>query len=159
MLLNTHLHIDHVLGVKFIKDTFGFSTCANKLDEYLLAEAPRYSEALGFKRIQQPPAIENPIEDGDTISFGKTELKALHTPGHSPGGMCFYCEKSSVVFVGDTLFAGSIGRTDLPGGSLEQLLSGIKSKLLTLPSGVKVYAGHGHSSTIEYEKHNNPFLL
>lgn len=159
MLLNTHLHIDHVLGVKFVKDTFGFSTCANKLDEYLLAEAPRYSEALGFKRIEQPPAIEKPIEDGDIISFGNTELKALHTPGHSPGGICFYCEKSRIVFVGDTLFAGSIGRTDLPGGSLEQLLSGIKSKLLTLPGDVKVYTGHGHSSTIEYEKHHNPFLL
>lgn len=157
-LINTHLHIDHVFGMKFIKDTFGFSTCASELDSYLLAEAPRYSEVLGFQRIEQPPAIESSIKDGDVIKFGNTELVALHTPGHSPGGMCYYCESAGVVFVGDTLFAGSIGRTDLPGGSLEELLAGIKSKLMVLPGNVKVFTGHGHSSTIDYEKHHNPFL-
>lgn len=157
-LINTHLHIDHVLGVEFIKNTFGFSVCANKEDEYLLAEAPAYSEALGFQRINQPPAIQEDIKDGDVITFGNTTLKALHTPGHSPGGMCYYNEKDAVVFVGDTLFSGSIGRTDLPGGSLDELLDGIKSKLLVLPSKVKVYTGHGPSTTIEYEKHHNPFL-
>lgn len=157
-LINTHLHIDHVFGIKFIKETFGFSTCANKDDEYLLAEAPRYSEVLGLQRIEQPPALEENILDGDVIKFGNTSLKALHTPGHSPGGMCYYCEQDSVVFVGDTLFSSSIGRTDLPGGSLDSLISGIKSKLLVLPGKTKVYTGHGPSTTIDYEKHHNPFL-
>lgn len=157
-LINTHLHIDHVFGVQFIKDRFGFSTCANKADEYLLAEAPSYSQALGMQKIEQPPAIEEHIGDGDIIRFGNTKLLALHTPGHSPGGMCYYSEEDMVVFVGDTLFSGSIGRTDLPGGSMKDLISGIKSKLLVLPGKVKVYTGHGPSTSIEYEKHHNPFL-
>lgn len=157
-LLNTHLHIDHVFGIKYIKEKYGFSTCANKLDEYLLAEAPRYSEALGLKKISQPPAVEENISDGDIIRFGNTELKAISTPGHSPGGMCYYNKKSEILFSGDTLFEGSIGRTDLPGGSIEQLLNGIRTKLLTLPGRVKVYTGHGPDTTIEYEKYNNPFL-
>lgn len=158
-LLNTHLHIDHILGVKFIKETFGFSTCANKDDEYLLAEAPAYSQALGLQRIDQPPAVEEYLKDGDLIYFGETVLRAIHTPGHSPGGMCYYSEADSIVFVGDTLFARSIGRTDLPGGSLEELLSGIKDKLLILPGNTAVYTGHGPSTSIEYEKHHNPFLV
>lgn len=157
-LLNTHLHIDHIFGIRYIKEEYGFSTCASKLDEYLLAEAPRYSEVLGLEKISEPPAIEEYINDGDIIKFGNSELKAISTPGHSPGGMCYYNKESAVLFSGDTLFEGSIGRTDLPGGSREQLLNGIKTKLLTLPGKVKVYTGHGPDTTIEYEKFNNPFL-
>lgn len=157
-VLNTHLHIDHVFGNAFIKKEFNLSVCASKFDEYLLKEAPRYAVELGLGLMEEPPAIGDGVLDGDVIEFGNTSLRAIHTPGHSPGGMCYYCEESKILFAGDSLFAGSIGRTDLPGGSQEKLVYGLKTKVLVLPGDVKVYTGHGAETTISYEKYHNPFL-
>lgn len=157
-LLNTHLHIDHVFGNSFINEEFGLKTIAEKSDNYLVEEAPRYAAMLGLQGIEAPPAVGEFISDGDVVSFGNTELKVIHTPGHTPGGVCYYCENAKVIFVGDSLFEGSIGRTDLPGGNYDDLINSLKSKVIVLDEDVKVYSGHGQSSTIRYEKHTNPFL-
>lgn len=157
-LLNTHLHIDHVFGNKFVKEEYNLGAYAEKADEYLIDEAPRYAAILGLKGIETPPALGGYVKDGDEIRFGNTILRAIHTPGHSPGGLCYYCEKDKLLFSGDSLFAGSIGRTDLPGGDYNSLVSTIKSKVMVLDEDVKVYPGHGPETTIGYEKHTNPFL-
>lgn len=157
-LLNTHLHIDHVFGNSFINEEFGLKTTAEKSDNYLVEEAPRYAAMLGLQGIEAPPAVGEFISEGDIIRFGNTELKVIHTPGHTPGGVCYYCEKDKVIFVGDSLFEGSIGRTDLPGGSYDDLIDSLKNKVIVLDEDVKVYSGHGPASSIGYERHTNPFL-
>jgi glyoxylase-like metal-dependent hydrolase (beta-lactamase superfamily II) len=105
-----------------------------------------------------PVDIDSFLDDGSTLRLGKEEIKVIHTPGHSMGGICFYVPASGFVLTGDTLFRGSIGRTDLPGGNQRQLILAIRSKLLTLPRETRVYPGHGPSSTIGEEAHSNPFL-
>ncbi len=157
-LLNTHLHIDHVFGNTFIKEEFGLKTIAEKSDNYLIEEAPRYAAMLGLQGVIAPPEVGEFIREGDVVAFGNTELQVIHTPGHTPGGVCYYCKKDKMIFVGDSLFTGSIGRTDLPGGSYDQLISSLKEKIIVLDEDVKVYSGHGQSTTIGYEKHTNPFL-
>jgi glyoxylase-like metal-dependent hydrolase (beta-lactamase superfamily II) len=156
--LNTHLHIDHVLGNQFVKDEFGLLTSAHKADEFLLAEAPNYAVRLGLENVVEPPAMGEELNDGDTIKFGNSELKVLHIPGHSPGHVVFYNEKQKFVIAGDVLFRESIGRTDLPYGNYEQLIQGIKNKLLVLADDVVVYPGHGPTTTIGHERNKNLFL-
>ncbi|WP_372754541.1 MBL fold metallo-hydrolase [Labilibaculum sp.] len=156
--LNTHLHIDHVLGNQFAKDQFNLLTQAHKDDEFLLAEAPNYGLRLGLENVVEPPALGKLIKDGDVITFGNAELKVLHIPGHSPGHVVFYNEAQKFVIAGDVLFRESIGRTDLPYGNYEQLLEGIKNKLLVLDDDVDVYPGHGPATTIGHERSNNLFL-
>jgi len=107
-------------------------------------------------RFGDKPSIDGFLKEGDTVAVGKLKAEVLHTPGHSPGGICF--NFGEAVFVGDTLFAGSIGRTDLPGGNYEMLIDNIKRKLLALPPHTKVYCGHGPATTIGFEKESNPFL-
>ncbi|WP_421920585.1 MBL fold metallo-hydrolase [Marinifilum sp.] len=156
--LNTHLHIDHVLGNQFMKDEFNLLTCAHKDDEFLLAEAPNYAIRLGLENVVEPPAMGIAIEDGDVIEFGNSKLKVMHVPGHSPGHVVFYNEEQKFLIAGDVLFRESIGRTDLPYGNYEQLIEGIKDKLLVLDDEVEVYPGHGPSTTIGHERNNNVFL-
>lgn len=156
--LNTHLHIDHVLGNQFMKDQFGLLTHAHKDDEFLLAEAPNYGLRLGLENVVEPPKMGQAIADGDIITFGNSELKVLHIPGHSPGHVVFYNEKQKFVIAGDVLFRESIGRTDLPYGNYEQLIEGIKNKLLVLDDEVEVFPGHGPSTTIGHERGKNVFL-
>ena len=156
--LNTHLHIDHVLGNQFVKDEFGLLTHAHKDDEFLLAEAPNYAVRLGLENVVEPPAMGGAINDGDTIEFGNSALKVLHVPGHSPGHVVFYNEEQKFLIAGDVLFRESIGRTDLPYGNYEQLIEGIKTKLLVLSDDVKVYPGHGPGTSIGHERRNNVFL-
>ncbi|MCT4603106.1 MAG: MBL fold metallo-hydrolase [Marinifilum sp.] len=156
--LNTHLHIDHVLGNQFMKDEFDLLTCAHKDDEFLLAEAPNYAVRLGLENVVEPPKMGETIKEGDVIKFGNSELKVLHVPGHSPGHVVFYNAEQKFVIAGDVLFRESIGRTDLPYGNYEQLIGGIKEKLLILDDDVEVYPGHGPSTTIGHERNNNVFL-
>jgi glyoxylase-like metal-dependent hydrolase (beta-lactamase superfamily II) len=156
--LNTHLHIDHVLGNQFMKDEFNLLTCAHKDDEFLLAEAPNYAVRLGLENVVEPPKMGETIKEGDVIKFGNSELKVLHVPGHSPGHVVFYNAEQKFVIAGDVLFRESIGRTDLPYGNYEQLIGGIKEKLLILDDDVEVYPGHGPSTTIGHERNNNVFL-
>lgn len=157
LLLNTHCHVDHVLGNKFVFDLFGLKPCFHRLEEKLLHAAVYYAEAVGV-RYELSPQAERFLEQGETVSFGQSALKCLFTPGHSPGSLSFYSENEGFVIAGDALFNGSIGRTDLPGGDFDTLIASIKNELLTLDDGVKVYPGHGPATAIGVERMNNPFL-
>lgn len=156
-LLNTHCHIDHVLGNKFVADTFGVPLEIHEEDLQVLRAVPTYSAAYGFPQYQEV-LPEKFLKEGEHVKFGETELEVLFTPGHAPGHVVFYHPGTKVVIGGDVLFQRSIGRTDLPGGDFETLLQSIRAKLFTLPDDVTVYPGHGPSTTIGEEKTSNPFL-
>lgn len=158
-LLCTHLHLDHVFGCMFIKETFGVGIEANPADEFWLEQAPYQARSFGFNYNEKIPPIEKPVFDGDIIKFGNLELEAICVPGHSPGSLAFYCKEKKVLFSGDILFQGSIGRADLQGGNFEELKENICNRLFILPDDVTVYPGHGQSTTIGYEKKNNPFFI
>ena len=157
-VLNTHLHIDHQFGNKFMFDAFGIAPEAGEEDEFLLATANSQAEMFGLPYTEIPQKLDKYITDSQIIKFGDSEFIALHTPGHSPGSYCLYCEKAGVVFAGDVLFSGSIGRTDLPRGDYATLIKSIQNRLLPLPDFTVVYCGHGPTTTIGEEKQNNPFL-
>jgi glyoxylase-like metal-dependent hydrolase (beta-lactamase superfamily II) len=157
-LINTHLHIDHIFGNEWAARTFGVLPQAHQADEFLIEQAVAQARLFGIYEEVKPQALGNYLNEGDLIRFGNQELQILHVPGHSAGSLCFYSEKESCVIVGDVLFRGSIGRTDLPGGNYAQLISQINSKLLTLPDETTVYSGHGISTTIGQERRTNPFL-
>jgi glyoxylase-like metal-dependent hydrolase (beta-lactamase superfamily II) len=155
--LNTHCHIDHVLGMQFIRDKYMLETYVHREELKALHNAPLMGDLFGWK-VEALPSPENLINDNDIIRFGETELIALHVPGHSAGSIAFYNEGSAKVITGDALFAGSIGRTDLPGGDYDTLISSIREKLFSLPPETMIYPGHGESSTIGHELENNPFF-
>ncbi|NDV58449.1 MBL fold metallo-hydrolase [Bacteroides sp. 519] len=157
-VLNTHLHLDHIFGNPFMLKEYGLSPEANKADEFWLATAPQQSRSFGFKLPEDPVPLGKYICDGDIISFGNTQLEAIHVPGHSPGSIVFYSKNDGVMFSGDVLFQGSVGRADLAGGNFDELREGICSRLLVLPNETIVYPGHGGSTTIGAEKLENPFL-
>ena len=157
-LLNTHLHLDHIFGNPFMLKEFGLSAEANKADEYWIDEAPKQSRMFGFQLQEEPVPLGKYLHDGDIITFGHTKLEAIHVPGHSPGSTVYYCKEEKIAFGGDVLFRGSIGRTDLPGGNYNQLITGIREKLFRLPEDTVIYSGHGPSTTIGFEKKQNPYL-
>ncbi len=157
-LINTHLHIDHQFGNKFIYDTFKIKPEACADDEFLLENMVNQARSFGLTVNETAQSLGGYIKDNQEIKFGNTTLTALHVPGHSPGGIAFYIKNEGVLFSGDVLFQGSIGRTDLPRGDYSTLIGSIQEKLLPLPDSTVVYAGHGHSTTIGEEKKNNPFL-
>ena len=157
LLLNTHCHLDHVFGNRFILEEYNLSTWCHKEDEYNRENAVKQAVSFGLS-IEAPPAPSGFLTDGQKVSFGSTELTALHVPGHSLGSLAFYSRKDSVVFTGDALFAGSIGRTDLPGGDYGTLIKSIRTKLFTLPTDTMVYPGHGNKTSIGAEIKTNPFF-
>ena len=157
-VLNTHLHLDHLFGNPFLFKEYGLRPEAGQQDEFWLAQVSSHSRMFGFRYDEEQPALGRYICHGDKISFGNIELEAIHVPGHSPGSMVYYCRKENCIFSGDVLFQGSIGRADLAGGNFDELREGICSHLFVLPEDTKVYPGHGHSTTIGYEKKNNPFF-
>ena len=154
-VLNTHGHSDHIGANDAVRDATGAPLYIHAADENMLTD-PRANLSLfmGSKIISRP--AEYHLKEGDILHFGDIELKVLHTPGHSPGGVCFVGD--GVVFSGDTLFAESVGRTDFPGGSMSQLLSEIKEKLMKLPDDTVVYSGHGPVTTIGWERQYNPYI-
>lgn len=156
LLLNTHCHIDHVLGNKFVKDTYKVHLLIHRIEESVLKAAEVYAPSYGFHTYTHEPA-DAYLEEGDHIRFGNQSMTVLFVPGHSPGHVAFYDEKNRIVIGGDVLFYNSIGRTDLPGGNHEQLISSIHSRLFVLPDYVRVYPGHGPETTIGFEKKTNPF--
>lgn len=156
-LLNTHGHLDHLLGNAFIKDTYQLTPEMHQADEELMKHSPDFADNYGFS-LKQPPDVGRYIEEGDRFHLGESELVSLHIPGHSPGSVVFICHKQQLVFSGDVLFAGSVGRTDLPGGNYEQLVNGIQQKLMTLKDNYQVFPGHGEPTTIGAERKNNVFL-
>ena len=158
-LLCTHGHMDHVFGVDTMFDEFGLKPEIHREDEELLRNVDQQTRdmmGVGFDRAI--PAVGRFLEDGDTVNFGSHELRVIHTPGHSPGGVVFYCEEEHVVFTGDTLFRMSVGRTDLHRGSWPQLKESLSGKLATLPHDTVVYPGHGPCSCIGDEVKMNPFF-
>ena len=157
LLLNTHCHIDHILGNKFIFDMYGLKPQFHKGEVHLLEAAVAYAPQLGM-RYELSPVPEVFLGEEGTVSFGNTTLKLIFAPGHSPAHLCFYNEKDNFLIGGDVLFAGSIGRTDLPGGDFKTLIDNIEQKLMLLPGDCVVYPGHGPATTIEREKLTNPFL-
>jgi len=156
MLLNTHGHIDHVLGNSFIKDRFKVKLYIHRRDEPVLKAVSAYSSNYGF-HLYHEAVVDDYLDEGHTIGFGNQQFKILFVPGHSPGHVAFYNEKEKVVIGGDVLFQNSIGRTDLPGGNFDTLIQSIHEKLFTLPDDVTVYPGHGPKTSIGYEKVSNPF--
>lgn len=156
-LVNTHCHIDHVLGNKFVSDKYGLPLISHKGEAVVLAMQPQISTMYGIA-YDPSPSITEFLDDGDTLEFGNTKLKVLFTPGHSPASISFYNEEARILIGGDVLFQGSIGRTDLPGGDFDTLARSIKEKFYVLPDEVKVFSGHGESTTIGEEKRTNPFV-
>ena len=157
-LLNTHLHLDHIFGNPFMLKEFGLKAEANQADEFWIDEAPKQSRMFGFQLPEPPVPLGTYLHDGDIITFGHTELEAIHVPGHSPGSLVYYCAAEHCMFSGDVLFQGSIGRADLAGGNFDELIEHICSRLFILPSETVVYPGHGAPTTIGTEKAENPFF-
>ncbi|HEX5890492.1 MAG TPA: MBL fold metallo-hydrolase [Pyrinomonadaceae bacterium] len=164
----THAHLDHVGGVAALKKLKPDAKInLHKADEFMYVDLPEQPAWIGIPRSQwvalgfdfeEPPPVDEYWTDGQTYNVGELKFEVLHCPGHTPGHVVLYAPHERKVFVGDVLFAGSIGRTDLPGGSMEQLLDSIKNKLLSLDDDVTVYSGHGPLTTIGEERLTNPFL-
>lgn len=157
LLLNTHCHIDHVLGNKFIFDTYGLLPQFHKGEEPVLNAVVSYAPQMGF-RYEVSPLPEIYLEETGKVKFGTSEMELIFAPGHSPAHLCFYNKEDKFLIGGDVLFYQSIGRTDLPGGNYDQLISSIREKLFMLPDDTKVYPGHGQPTNIGFEKQFNPFL-
>ncbi len=156
-LVNTHCHIDHILGNRYIFEKYGLKLHAHKAEIPVLAAAEISSKIYQIN-YDPSPEIESFIEEDEVIEFGETKLEVLFTPGHSPGSVSFFHRESKQLIGGDVLFQGSIGRTDLPGGDFDTLIASIKNKLFPLGEDVIVYSGHGPSTTIGNEQKINPFL-
>ena len=153
-IINTHGHFDHVTANAELKKATGAELMIHAQDAPMLADAARSAAQWGLPAGESPPP-DRLLEDGDTITVGTITFTVLHTPGHTPGGICLHTD--GVVFVGDALFAGSVGRTDFPGGDYDTLINSIRTKLFQLADDVKVYAGHMTTTTIGREKKSNPF--
>lgn len=156
-VLYTHGHMDHVSGSAWLKSTFGAKIYGSKKDDMLLSTAVEHGKAFGLQ-VEKPAEIDENITEGTEIEVGEESIECIPVPGHSPGGFSFVHHESASVFCGDSVFAGSIGRTDLPGGDYDILLRSIKEKILKLPAHYKLFPGHGESTSIEEELKTNPFF-
>jgi glyoxylase-like metal-dependent hydrolase (beta-lactamase superfamily II) len=158
LLLNTHCHLDHIFGNRFVLERYNLKPFANEYDEMNRKDAVQHAMLFGLS-MDNPPEPAGFLTDNQKITFGSTELMALHVPGHTLGSLAFYSKENDCVFTGDALFAGSIGRTDLPGGDFDTLIKSITNKLFVLPPETVVYPGHGNETTIEKEMKSNPFFV
>lgn len=155
-LLNTHCHIDHVLGNNFVKEKYQVPFLIHQKDEPVLRSVKAYAPSYGFN-LYQEALPDNYLSEGDRVLFGNTVLEVIFLPGHAPGHIGFYHKESLSLVSGDVLFEQSIGRTDLPGGDFNTLIKSIHEKIFTLPDDVVVYPGHGNTTTVGEEKISNPF--
>ncbi len=156
-IVATHAHIDHVRAIAPLKDEYGCPVLMHAEAEAMLRTAPQQAMMMGL-RFGKVPEVDRHITDGEVLEVGSLRLHSLYTPGHAPGHLAFYAEEQGIVFSGDALFAGSVGRVDLPGGSMEVLMQSISERLLTLPDETRVLSGHGPETTIGQERATNPFL-
>ena len=156
-IIHTHGHIDHVLGINFIKQTYGIQAMMHPDDLQVFRGSKEFGRMVGLE-IEQPSDPEMHLEDNQTLELGSTRFTVLHVPGHSPGSIALYQKESGIVFTGDALFRRGIGRTDLMGGDYMTLVQSIQKRLFTLPGDTVVYPGHGESTTITEEKEENPVL-
>lgn len=156
-VLQTHAHFDHTFGLPFVHRTYGLKPIFHKDEADVYRQMPSMAARFGLNMGGGMPAIGQLLSDGDELLLGTTAVRLIHTPGHTPGSSVFYIPDAGLLFSGDTLFRESIGRTDLPGGSYEDELNSIKNKLFCLPDDTEVLTGHGPSTTIGWEKQNNPY--
>jgi hydroxyacylglutathione hydrolase len=156
-IVNTHAHIDHVLGIAALKRKYNIPFYLHRLDEPVLKAVKSYASNYGFAVFDEPE-IDHYLVEGESVTFGNTTLKIIFVPGHAPGHVAFVNDEQKFVIGGDVLFHLSIGRTDLPGGDHATLLSSIRTQLFTLPDEYQVFAGHMQSTTIGFEKKHNPFF-
>ena len=157
-LVNTHCHFDHIWGINYCRKTYAIPFYAHAADLFLIENAAESGSHFGVE-VDPVEAPEHFLNEGDLVEFGNSRLELFHVPGHAPGSLVLYQPEQQFLMVGDVLFRGSIGRTDLPGGSYQQLVDNIHQKLMNLPDDVVIYSGHGPETTIGYEKKNNPFLI
>ena len=158
LLINTHCHVDHILGNKFVFEEYAKKPVIHKEELVILTSANDYSKFLNL------PAPDSPepdrfVEDNELICFGNSSVKVIFTPGHTPGHISLFSEENKFIICGDVLFNGSIGRTDLPGGDYLTIIRSIKTRILTLGDDIKVYSGHGEPTTTGKERNTNPFLI
>lgn len=159
-ILLTHVHIDHTFGIEAIKELSPLlPVLANKGDTGLAMTRMQQAQMFHLPYKLTPLEIDRFVDDQTILYLGNEEIRVIGTPGHSPGGVCYYIPSSGVLFSGDTLFAGSVGRTDLPGGNGRQLISSIQGKLMNLPDDTIVLPGHGGATSISRERHSNPYLV
>jgi len=157
-ILLTHLHIDHIASARWLADKTGADVYGNAQDAQLGLELPDQIAHFRINVEAEPLTLDRDLIDGDTIPLGDETIQVLHVPGHSPGGLAFYLPQSGLLISGDTIFNGSVGRTDLWGGDMAQLLNSIREKIYTLPDETVIASGHGPSTTVADEKRFNPFL-
>lgn len=157
-LVNTHMHIDHSFGISYIAEKYGLRLECNHADQFLAERLKEQARMFGLPISIDELEISIGLNDGDILKIGNEEVQILQVPGHSPGSIVIYAPESSFLISGDVLFNSSIGRTDLPGGSYNQLISAINNKLMTLPDDTTVYPGHGPETTIGHEKRYNPYI-
>jgi hydroxyacylglutathione hydrolase len=156
-IIVTHAHIDHVGAVAALVDEYACPVLMHSEAEPMLKQLPTQAMMMGLK-FGEVPAVDRHIGDGEVLEVGELRLRSLYTPGHAPGHLAFYVEDEGLVLSGDALFAGSVGRTDLPGGSMEVLMRSIEERLLTLPDETRIFPGHGPQTEIGNERASNPFL-
>ena len=157
-ILLTHLHIDHITGARWLANETGADVCGCVQDAQLGLELPDQVAHFHINVVVEPLTLDRDLTDGDTIFLGEEAIHVLHVPGHSPGGLAFYMPESSLLISGDTIFNGSVGRTDLMGGDMAQLINSIREKILPLPDETVIASGHGPTTTVADEKRCNPFL-
>ena len=157
-VLLTHLHVDHITGARWLADKTGADVCGSALDNPLGQELPDQVAHFRINIEVEPLTVDRNLSEGDTLPLGDEIIQVLHVPGHSPGGLAFYVPHSNLLFSGDTIFNGSIGRTDLWGGDFAQLINSIREKILPLPDETVIASGHGSTTTVADEKRCNPFL-
>ena len=157
MLLNTHCHVDHVLGNNFVYENWGLKPQFHEGEIPVYVSVINYAPQMGF-RYEQAPIPSTFLEDKQLITFGDQQIEVILAPGHSPAHVCFYIANENMLIGGDVLFRNSIGRTDLPGGDHQTLLNSITTRIYTLPDDTQVYPGHGPSTSIAFEKETNPFV-
>lgn len=158
LALNTHGHVDHILGVPYVCETYGVPFVLHGDDRFLIDSAPQHGRLYGFD-VRAIPEIGRDLKGETEVRFGNTALQIIHTPGHTPGHVCYYEPQSKLLFSGDTLFRESIGRTDLPGGDYRWIMRSILEGLMPLGSDVEFYPGHGPKSSLGHEGLYNPFIV
>lgn len=158
-IVNTHLHLDHCFGYNYVRNKYGVKVAAHADDAPLGASLQRQAAQFGMMWPDNTPvSIDVPLKDGDKITLGAYTFTVLHVPGHSPGGIALYCPEGKLAIVGDSIFRGAIGRTDLPGGNHATLIASLKNKILTMPDDTNLLPGHDQFTTVAQEKAHNPYL-
>ena len=157
-LINTHCHIDHILGNRFCHEQWGVQLHMHEADLPILENSKQISKMYGFEDYEDSPLPKYFLNQDDIITFGESNFNILFTPGHAPGHICLYSKKNNIIISGDLIFQKSIGRTDLPGGDYNTLIDSINTQILPLPDETRIYCGHGPYTDLGFEKKYNPFL-